>query len=420
MAIQGDSLVIGSDAEEPSPNGGPVGAAYIFTRQGTNWIQKARLQPNMELSELAGNITRVGSSVGIFGSTLVIGNSGDDLLGGNAGAAHVFVRQGEGWFETDRLSAEHPAPETWFGTGDIPMGERVAIVSTTGPFTTPSGGVPHVFTYGANGWSLRATLAPQDPPEDVEFFFEAATALSGDTVLVGSPWGKGNVYVFKATDVHWDTVDESVIISPATNVTFGKDVALTGDTALIGAPDSHGGFEGRAFIYVYNGTNWTLQSTLLPPQPNTEREFGEAVALQGSRAIVYGSTAALHIYTRFGTNWVFDYSVLAEPDAKFQTPALLLSDNFAFVRARTSTEFTVNIYSLPQRPKLAITINATSVRLDIASTLGDRLAVEVATSLSGDWTQLMEIEANTNPYPLTVPIDSAEPARFFRVKQLNL
>ncbi|UCD75060.1 MAG: hypothetical protein JSV91_14900 [Phycisphaerales bacterium] len=69
---------------------------------------------------------------------------------------------------------------------------------------------------------------------------------------------------------------------------FGAGVCVNGDLAIIGAShDDH----GSAFIYRFDGTQWTEEAKLLPPDiPNEEyRAFGLAVAAAGDLAVVAAS-----------------------------------------------------------------------------------------------------------------------------------
>lgn len=397
MAISGDTLVIGAN-HRTAPLSGEVGAAYIFAREGTNWLQRARLAPSHESPE-----ANFGGGVAIFGSTAIIGASGDST-------AYIFVRDGDDWMERGQFFTAQPTAAR-FGGGDIPMTGSLAFISATGSSTVPPGGVVYVFSHHETGWSEQTNFFRENWTAGL---FGGELALSGDSLLVGAPRDT-NAYVFVRDGANWR---EEVIVNTSTNVFFGEDVALSGDTALIGAPDAKGTFSGKAFIYVREGTNWNLQATLFPPKPNLERPFAQAVALQDSRAIVYGSTAALHVYTRSGTNWVFDSTIIAEPDGQL-APALLLSGNHLFVKSVSPTESTVNVYRLLEPITLNLDLGGDSLSLTIASRLEGPVAIDSTPSLDAPWTQLTELELNGTPYILTLPRNAQEPARFLRARQLS-
>ena len=84
------------------------GAAYVFERVGANWKQVAILTVDDTKSDRlfkgsAGDL--FGGSVSIHGNTIVVGASFHDSEGPNNGAAYVFVREGSQWILKDKLVA---------------------------------------------------------------------------------------------------------------------------------------------------------------------------------------------------------------------------------------------------------------------------------------------------------------------------
>lgn len=68
-AVDGDTMVIGTPFE--TTNG--LGAAYVFVRSGTNWIQEAYLKASN-----AGGVDAFGISVAVSGDTVVVGARGEE------------------------------------------------------------------------------------------------------------------------------------------------------------------------------------------------------------------------------------------------------------------------------------------------------------------------------------------------------
>lgn len=75
---------------------------------------------------------------------------------------------------------------------------------------------------------------------------------------------------------------------------FGYSVAVSGDFAIVGAPfedeDAAGDNTipgaGCAYIFVRNGTNWTMQQKIVASDRATNDNFGISVAISGNYAIV--------------------------------------------------------------------------------------------------------------------------------------
>jgi hypothetical protein len=114
IALDGETLVVGASNEDGSAAGGEddnsapcAGAAYVFTRSGTGWVQQARLKAS---DAEAGD--SFGLSVAIDGDTLVVGAPYEDSI---AGAAYVFTRSGTGWSQQARLKASNAEAGDYFG-----------------------------------------------------------------------------------------------------------------------------------------------------------------------------------------------------------------------------------------------------------------------------------------------------------------
>jgi hypothetical protein len=80
---------------------------------------------------------------------------------------------------------------------------------------------------------------------------------------------------------------------------FGNAVSLSGNRALIGA--YLGGDQvGHAYIFVFDGTTWTLEADLAPSDGTAGDLFGYRVSLSGDRALVgaegHGDSGAAYVF----------------------------------------------------------------------------------------------------------------------------
>ncbi len=90
-SMSGDTLVIGdSDDSHDAPWSG---SAYVFVKDGAGWVQQQKLNPT-----IAANDQVFGASVSISGNTIVVGAPGEGPPSLRfAGTAYVFVRTGSSW-----------------------------------------------------------------------------------------------------------------------------------------------------------------------------------------------------------------------------------------------------------------------------------------------------------------------------------
>ena len=102
-------------------------AAYIFTRSGSTWTEQD------ELISSDGASNNFGYSVALSGNTAVIGAHLDGANG--PGAAYVFTRSGSEWSQQSKLELGTPYPFTddYFGINSDMSGDT-AIIIANGPY----------------------------------------------------------------------------------------------------------------------------------------------------------------------------------------------------------------------------------------------------------------------------------------------
>ncbi len=113
VALHGNTLLVGA------PLSSPTGAAYVFTSSGGTWTHQTKLTASDGLGG-----SQFGAAVGIRGDHTVIGAPG---MNGGIGAAYLFSRVGTGWVER-RLQLSIPLTSVaGFGTS-VAIGGSYALV----------------------------------------------------------------------------------------------------------------------------------------------------------------------------------------------------------------------------------------------------------------------------------------------------
>jgi hypothetical protein len=177
------------------------GSAYVFARSTGVWIQEQKL----EASDAAND--NFGSSVAISGVTVVVGaprDDGNDPLDIDQGSAYVFVRSGPAWIQQAKLQASDPGVTEQFGFSVAISGETV-VVGT--PFDDGAAGnaqgSAYIFVSSGGLWSQQQKLEPSDAAELDQFGL--SVAISEETIVVGAPFddrepdlNQGSAYVFFA------------------------------------------------------------------------------------------------------------------------------------------------------------------------------------------------------------------------------
>jgi trimeric autotransporter adhesin len=199
ISQDGDIVVAGAPAATENGDSGQ-GAVYVFTDNGGAWSSATLTLASGAASE------KLGTSVGLSGSTIVAGapgfvGSSDDV---GQGAAFVFTEPGSSWgseTQTAKLTASNPAQLAV-------LGESVAVSGTEivagAPGVSGSQGAAYVFIEPGTSWTTetqQAELTASDGAGGDSL--GDSIALSGSTIAAGAPVAtasgntdQGATYVF--------------------------------------------------------------------------------------------------------------------------------------------------------------------------------------------------------------------------------
>ena len=181
VALDGDTALLGAVFHDAK--GADAGAAYVYTRSGTKWTQRAKLMPG---DAKAGS--GVGWSVSLSGNTA--------LLGAN-NTAYVFVGSGSSWTQQAKLVMKGSVAA---GAVAIDGNTAVVVDSLAGQYKE---GAAYMFTRSGTAWTQQAKYMPAT---GYDHWFGTGIAISGDTVVSGAPNASdkgsytGAAYVFSLTN----------------------------------------------------------------------------------------------------------------------------------------------------------------------------------------------------------------------------
>jgi hypothetical protein len=327
VSINGDTIVVGSFFDDVG--GRPdQGSAYVFERDyggPDNWGEIKKLTASNGLAN-----DRFGSSVSVFGDTIIVGAYGDDVGASDQGSAYVYERNLGGsnfWGEVTQLTASDGAATDYFGVSACIYGDT-AVVGAYGDdigATTDQGSV-YVFERdwgGPGNWGERIKKVSSDG--GTFDFFGNSVSVSGDILVVGayyadvggSSW-QGAAYVFErdlgGTD-NWGEVTKLTAGDGSAFDYFGNSVSIYGDTAVIGSYyDDVGanGDQGSAYVYGRDegGTgNWGQVTTLTASDGAASDMFGNSVSVFGDTIVSGANGDDIGASTDQGSAYIFRISL---------------------------------------------------------------------------------------------------------------
>lgn len=303
VALFGDTAVVGSRLDSHA-GGFEAGSAYVFARSGSVWTEQAKL-----VASDARTGDRFGSSVAVFGDTIVVGAPGDDGPAGlDAGSAYVFVRLGTTWIQEAKLAAADAGNGDAFGAS-VALSAETALVGAPGDSSGSNTGAGSGYAFVRSGtlWSQQSKMTGNgDHGDDLGF----SVALSGDTAVLGAPGeddgavqNAGAVRVFVRTGSTW-TQQARLVASNGDGNSLGGSVAISGGTVVAGSPfdSNYHSWAGAAFVFERSGTIWTQQEKLATEDAGIDAHLGSSVALEGDRALLgapghAGSSGAAYMWS---------------------------------------------------------------------------------------------------------------------------
>jgi hypothetical protein len=328
VALSGTTALVGAENKTIGSNTFQ-GAAYVFTFNGSTWSQQQELTAS---DGAAGD--QFGFSVALSGTTALVG-AYNKTVGSNVvqGAAYVFTFNGSAWIQQQELTASDGSSNDYFGYSVAVSGTTALVganIKTIG--SNFQQGTAYVFTFNGSTWIQQQELTASNGAADDVFGY--SVALSGTTALVGAYnktigaiAGQGAAYVFTFSGSTWRQQQELTASDGATNDEFGSSVALSGTTALVGAQRKNIGSadsQGAAYVFTFNGTTWSQHQELTASTGAGNDHFGYSVALAGTTALVgapfkqiglNGNQGVTYVFTFNGSTWIQESELIASDGA---------------------------------------------------------------------------------------------------------
>ncbi|GAB5497414.1 MAG: FG-GAP repeat protein [Phycisphaerales bacterium] len=352
VAASGDLAVVGAPTD--SELGVEAGAVYVYRFDKGIWVQDAKL-----LASDGSPFDSFGGSVSVSGDVVVVGAIGDSQNGLLTGAAYVFRRTATGWIQEAKWLPDTGYATTGFGVA-VAVDDDVALVAVpndNGPTTNT--GVAYVFTYDGSKWSQTTKL---ETVFDTDYAHAiSSVAISGDVAVLGFmsdnyiTFRSGSAYVFRRDGSKWTQEARLVNKQGGPSDSFGNSVSASGDAILVGTNEGvHGQYSGSgaAYAFRYADGQWRLE-TRLNPSDNQQRDYaGWSVSLDGDTALIgsWGNghdgmvSGAAYLYQYDGSMWLESEKLLAgdrQPSDSFGF-SVALSGSRAVIGARNEDSLGIN------------------------------------------------------------------------------
>jgi hypothetical protein len=281
-----------------------------------------------------------------------------------AGAAYVFVRDGNAWTQQAYIKASNTGPLWAFGASlTLSADGNTLAVGAPGESRPSSGingdeetgeadgaGAVYVFVRDGAEWQQQAYVKASNTGERDDFGRAVALSADGNTMAVGATGedsastgiggfqegsetvDSGAVYVFARAGSTWTQNAYVKASNTGLGDHFGSAVALSGDgnTLAVGAPEEDSGSTGVAgsqqnddaldsgAVYVFwrNNNVWKQQVYVKASDSNPNAQVGVSLSLSSDgNTLAIGSWGeAAYVLTRDGSDWS-QYAILQASNA---------------------------------------------------------------------------------------------------------
>ncbi len=239
--------------------------------------------------------------------------------------ARSVMTQSSLTFTQTKLLASDAAQYDYFGLSVAVKGDTAVIGAYGKSDLARNAGAAYAFARNAGAWAQQARLGTSTPLIDA--YLGATVATNGSYTAAGAPYASvgaqndGVVYLF--SNATWQQQTILLPNDPDSLSQFGNALAINSNTLFVGAPmhDSFGANAGAVYVFTFDGVSWVQRQKLIGADTASGDRFGSALALNDGWLAVSaplhsspGSPGgAVYLFEFDGVSWVQRYKVGA-PD----------------------------------------------------------------------------------------------------------
>lgn len=242
--------------------------------------------------------------------------------------------------QTDKLNAEDPQNNQWFGFSVDVAGDTAILGAPKDSEHHFNAGAAYIFSLGEEGWTQEAKLLPRNPfgGDGRQLAgWSVGIDADGDTAVVGArgfthsgTFQAGEVFVYEKAGGEWSQVAHLYDENPGRQDQLGVSVVIDedGDTIVAGSTErgssrSYG--PGKALVFERQDGDWTETARLTPSDGDRRDTFGNGISMDADGdTVAIGAREADRTAHNGGAVYVFEETdgtweeaaILADPDAQ--------------------------------------------------------------------------------------------------------
>lgn len=331
VAMNADGTYVAIGAGNDDEAGDNFGGVYVYS-----YPSRIALSQSKESFSLQGFLTDPeGKIQDYYGRGIALSEDGtwaavgvelrDDNSLTDSGCVYIYKRKGQTWIKSATLYANPVTDNGAFGWAVAldATGTQLLVGENSEGITPPGAGAVHYYTRVGEIWTHRQKF--KLPTQTVDHYFGSSIALNavGDYAVIGAYNDTekgafaGAIFIYKRVGLTWTY--QSKMVSPVgeTNTYYGIAAAMnqSGSILAVGAfgNDSSNVYKGVVYLYDRNGEVWNYKEKILPPNLNSDIDFGSGLAFnkEGTLLLIGSQSTstrgvnagAVYIYRKEGSSW---------------------------------------------------------------------------------------------------------------------
>ena len=223
VAVHGDTIVVG--ASQDDDNGSGSGSAYVFTKPANGWGTTSTAA-KLTASDGAA-YDSFGFSVAVDGDTIVVGAWQDDDDGNTSGSAYVFTKPTNGWATTStaaKVTTSDGAADDYFGTSVAMYGDTMVVGASRDDDNGQDSGSAYV--YELSDWTTVPDSAHNTNPVGANATSYTITGLTNGQEYNFWIRASNALGTSSPSDLAAITPINTIPIAVEDNVTTAEDTAI--------------------------------------------------------------------------------------------------------------------------------------------------------------------------------------------------
>lgn len=318
-----------------------TGRIYYFKKVNGNWIKTQTFtSTDSAISDAFGTSV----SMNAVGDYAIVGAVNDDDKGADSGSVYVFIRSGDVWRQSSKLTAADGVAGDQFGRSvSLNSVATIALISAhqRDDNSLSGSGVVYYYTRSGATWTQQQKIYPSDPKANISFGESISMNKDGTLAYIASVDNAkgpvaGAVYIFRRSGNVWTQQQKLTPDYIKEADYYGSSVAINSDGTYVMiaalSDDEAGNDFGGVYVYSYpsrialsqSKESFSLQGFLTDPEGKIQDYYGRGIALSedGTWAAVgvefrddnsLTNSGCVYIYKRKGQTWIKSATLYANP-----------------------------------------------------------------------------------------------------------